>query len=84
MSSCGGYPLGAEYDRNAPWKEKEPEKVSKDVCVSMCVHKIVTVEVPENYDNTDLYDAVQEAIWKDISYLRDEGYIEDEFEVDEE
>lgn len=84
MTSSGGYPLGADEDPRAPWKEKEPEKVSKYVCVSMCVHKTVTVEVPENYDNTDLYDAVQEAIWEDTSYLSDRGHIEDEFEVVEE
>lgn len=30
--SCGGYPLGAEYDRNAPWNEKEPVMVKCEAC----------------------------------------------------
>lgn len=84
MTSSGGYPLGADEDPNAPWREKEPEKVKVDVCVSICMHKTITVEVPEDYDNVDLYDAVQDVIWDDLCYIREKEYIEDEFEVVEE
>lgn len=30
--SLGGYPMGAEYDRNAPWNQKEPRMVECPAC----------------------------------------------------
>ena len=30
--SCGGYPLGAEYDPRAPWNQKEPTMVKCEAC----------------------------------------------------
>lgn len=30
--SCGGYPMGAEYDPRAPWNEREPTMVKCAAC----------------------------------------------------
>lgn len=30
--SCGGYPLGAQYDPRAPWNEIEPTMVKCEAC----------------------------------------------------
>ena len=84
MSSFGGYPLGAEYDRKAPWKEKEPKQIEVEVCVTVCYNKTVTVKVPEDYNNTDLFEAASEKVWDELNSLTACGWIEDEFDVTEE
>lgn len=87
MSSCGGYPLGAECDRNAPWKEKEPEMISVPVCVSATYSKTITVKVPENYDDYSypfLQYAARDVLNNFCRKMEDEGWNEDEFEVVEE
>ena len=59
-NSMGGYPLGAANDPNAPYNQKEPEKVKVKVTVSVTYHKDFEVEVEEGYTNIDLYDAIKE------------------------
>lgn len=81
MNSSGGYPLGADYDRNAPWKEKD---AYVDATVSITYHKTVRVKLNEHYDTPDLNDAVQNEVWDDLKRLSDNGWYEDEFEVVEE
>lgn len=81
MASSGGYPLGANQDRRAPWKEKD---VYVDATVSITYHKTVRVKLNEHYDTPDLYEAVQDEVWSDLKRLSDNGWYEDEFEVVEE
>lgn len=81
MSSGGGYPLGADQDKRAPWKEKD---VYVDATVSITYHKTVKVRLNEHYDTPDLNDAVQNKVWDDLKGLSDSGWYEDEFEVVEE
>ena len=59
-NSMGGYPLGASNDPNAPYNQKDPEKVKVKVTVSVTYHKDFEVEVEEGYTNIDLYDAIKE------------------------
>ena len=81
MNSGGGYPLGADQDSRAPWKERD---VYVDATVSITYHKTVRVKLNEHYDTPDLYDAVQNEVWDDLKRLSDNGWYEDEFEVVEE
>lgn len=81
MTSSGGYPLGADQDRRAPWKEKD---VYVDATVSITYHKTVRVKLNEHYDTPDLYEAVQDEVWDDLKRLSDNEWYEDEFEVVEE
>ena len=81
MTSSGGYPLGADQDPRAPWKEKD---VYVDATVSITYHKTVRVKLNEHFDTPDLYDAVQNEVWDDIKSLSDNGWHEDEFVVIEE
>lgn len=84
MYSMGGYPLGAQYDPEAPYNQKEPELIEVEVCVSCTVHKNVKVKVPQNYDEVVLRLAADEATWRDRVALLKNGWAEDEFETIEE
>lgn len=80
--STGGYPLGAEYDKNAPYNQPEPKDVEVEVCVSLCIHKTIKVKVPEDYDDSVLRDAAENKIAGILEYLYDDNdWHEDEFEV---
>lgn len=75
------YPLGAKYDRNAPYNETT-KKVQ--VCVSITYHKTIEVEVEGSYDKTTLYNLVEDIIYPDTYTLETNGWFEDEFELVEE
>lgn len=79
--SLGGYPLGADQDPRAPWKE---EDVFVDATVSITYHKTIRVKLNEHYDTPDLYNAAQDEVYDDVKALSDNGWYEDEFEVVEE
>lgn len=79
--SLGGYPLGADQDLRAPWKEKD---VFVDVTVSITYHKTVRVKLNEHYDTPDLYNAARDRVWDDVEALSANGWHEDEFEAVEE
>ena len=81
ISSDGGYPLGADQDPRAPWKEKD---VFVDATVSITYHKTIMVKLNEHYDTPDLYNAAQDEVYDDIKALSDNGWYEDEFEAVEE
>lgn len=61
INSLGGYPLGAANDPNAPYNQKDPEKVKVKVCVSVTYSQLLEVEVEEGYTEVELKEAVQEA-----------------------
>lgn len=81
MTSSGGYPLGADQDPRAPWREKD---IYVDATVSITYHKTVRVKLNEHFDTPDLYDAVQNKVWDDLNMLADNEWYEDEFVVIEE
>ena len=81
IRSDGGYPLGADQDPRAPWKEKD---VFVDATVSITYHKTIRVKLNEHYDTPDLYNAAQDEVYDDIKALSDNGWYEDEFEAVEE
>lgn len=60
INSLGGYPLGADQDPRAPWKQKDPEKIKVKVTVSVTYHKDFEVEVEEGYTDADLREAIEE------------------------
>lgn len=60
INSLGGYPLGADQDQRAPWKQKDPEKIKVKVTVSVTYHKDFEVEVEEGYTDADLREAIEE------------------------
>ena len=82
LRSSGYYPLGAEYDTNAPFNEKT-KKVS--VCISVTYHKDIEVEVVEGgYDEVILNYLAREAVYPMHKFMDDDGWTEDEFEAIEE
>ena len=68
--STGGYPLGAQYDPNAPYNKKELPEVEIDVLVSITLSKTVKVKVSDysleyckkDFSDTDLKGAVLEQV----------------------
>ena len=76
-----GYPLGAKYDKNAPYNEKT-KKVS--LCVSVTYHKDIEVEVEGGYDEVTLNYLAREKVYSMYKFMDDNEWTEDEFEVIEE
>lgn len=76
-----GYPLGAKYDKNAPYNE-EKKKVS--VCVSVTYHKDIEIEVEGGYDEVTLNYLAREKVYNMHKFMDDNDWYEDEFEVIEE
>lgn len=64
MSSNGNYPMGAENDPNAPWKQEEPEYKEVEVTISLTISKTVKIVVPdvEKLDDSILKEAVKEQL----------------------
>lgn len=57
----GYYPVGAEYDMNAPYNEIEPDLVEVNVTVSITLSKSVTVQMPSyDFSQSELREAVDE------------------------
>ena len=76
------YPLGAKYDKNAPYNEVR-KKIS--VCVSVTYHKEIEVEVVEGgYDEVTLNYLAREEVYPMHKFMDDDGWTEDEFEAIEE
>lgn len=76
-----GYPLGAKYDKNAPYNEKT-KKVS--LCISVTYHKDIEVEVEGGYDEVTLNRLAREKVYSMHKFMDDNEWTEDEFEVIEE
>ena len=45
MTESGYYPMGAEFDKNAPYNQVEPEPLEIEVTVSVTMSKTVKVKV---------------------------------------
>lgn len=84
ISSDGGYPLGADQDPKAPWKEKPVNNIEIPVVVSITLHKYMNVSVPENYKELEynyLNEAAYEKLKRFIYKVKEDNWIEDEFET---
>lgn len=79
--SEGDYPLGAKYDKNAPYNQEPPKEIEVEVCISVTMHKTVKLIVPEDYDDVVLRVAAVEKTWEELSNMNSNGWNEDEFEV---
>ena len=64
MKESGNYPLGTEYNPNAPWNQTNPEPVKVEVTISQSLSRSTTIEVTD-------YTATK---YDDIEYDED-GYI---------
>lgn len=55
MSSNGNYPMGAEYDPNAPWNKPELKEKEIDVTISITLSKTtkITVHTLDDTNNLD-------------------------------
>lgn len=68
--SIGGYPLGAQYDPNAPYNEKPLPEKEVEVLVSITLSKTFKIKVSNysevngklDFSDTDLKSAVEEQI----------------------
>lgn len=68
--STGGYPLGAQYDPNAPYNEKPLPEKEVEVLVSITLSKTFKIKVSDysevngklDFSDTDLKSAVEEQI----------------------
>ena len=49
MAQSDYYPMGAAYDPNAPYNEREPEKKKVKLDVYLTIHKVVEVETDKYY-----------------------------------
>lgn len=89
------YPIGADYDKNAPWKEEAQPSQKVKVAISITLSKTVEVSVNDyeatpyvdedgswseyDYSNCNLEEAVQEQIILPSEKFKD--WIVDDFEV---
>ena len=64
MKESGNYPLGVEYNSNAPWNQTNLEPVKVEVTISQSLSRSTIIEVTD-------YTATK---WDDIEYEED-GYI---------
>ena len=77
----GGYPAGAEYDKSAPYNES-PDNTKKKVCVSVTYSQEFTLSVPEEISEEMLLERAREEISSSLSYMKKEGWIEDELIIE--
>lgn len=55
MIESGYYPAGAEFDKDAPYNQVDPEEREFEVTISQCLSKTVTV-LTSNYVEIEDYD----------------------------
>lgn len=79
--SEGDYPLGAKYDKNAPYNQEPPKEKEVEVCVSVTYHKSMKIICPEHYGEEEIKMAAEVAAYKDCAHMEECGWTEDEFEV---
>ncbi len=75
--SIGGYPLGAQYDPNAPYNQKDNPEIEVDVLVSITLSKSVKVRVSDyilDGDNIDLSDTDLKSAVEDQFILPNESH----------
>ena len=76
------YPLGAKYDPRAPYNQVKPELVRKRVLVSAVLSKTIELEVPENFERTDLIEKFEESPeYLELCSMWDKGWIDDDLEI---
>lgn len=73
----GGYPAGADYDKSAPYNEK-PDNTRRKVFVSVTYSQEFTLSVPEEISEEMLLERAREEISSSLSYMKKDGWIEDE------
>lgn len=83
----GGYPENTEYDKDAPWNEKE-DLVSIGVNICVCTSKFIEIPIEKglldyypDLRGDALYDAADEIVTKE---LRSNNWIVDNLEIFEE
>ena len=65
MKESGNFPLGAEFDPEAPYNEKVNDPIDVDIDVSITLHKRLTVSV-DDYDLDDNEISFDECNFKEI------------------
>ena len=53
MTESGYYPMGAEFDKNAPYNQVDPEPIEIEVTVSVTMSKTVKVKVNDYIDEIE-------------------------------
>ena len=88
------YPLGAEYDPNAPWNQKDLEEKDIEVTISVTLSKTVTISVNDYkigesgldeegyyFEDIDFSECnLEEAVKEQITLPQD---LDDSWDVDE-
>ena len=64
MTSNGNYPMGAQYDPNAPWNQEEPNDKEIEVTISLTISKTTKIVVPDikDLDDSILKEAVKDQV----------------------
>ena len=60
-------PLGAENDPRAPWNEPEPKLIFVEVKLDVIVTRKVTIQMKEDYTDSDLEDILIGYAYKKLS-----------------
>lgn len=88
----GGYPLGAQYESDAPWNQPDRDPMDIDVDVVMTISKRVTIKASDyHYDedgnicveNDNLYRYVNDQVTLPTEVEGVEGWVTDDFFVQE-
>lgn len=91
MIESGYYPMGAEFDKNAPYNQENPEPIEVEVTVSVTLSKTVKVKVNDyveeiEADETGKYRNIdfsvcdlQSAVNEQVYLPQDSGSIVDNY-----
>ena len=74
MKESGGYPLGTEFNPEAPWNEKEEIMATKDIDVTITIKKRIKIKLPEYYVNSikdTPYSVLQNAVREQVLLPQD-------------
>ena len=77
LKESGGYPLGTEFNPEAPWNEKNDVMVTKDIDVTITIKKKVKIKLPEYYVNSikdTPYSVLQNAV-REQTLLPQDAYL---------
>ena len=70
-------PLGAENDPRAPWNESEPKLIFVEVKLDVIVTRKVTIQMKEDYTDSDLEDILIGYAYKKLSKEKNDWKVMD-------
>ena len=78
MTESGYYPMGAEFDKNAPYNQVEPEPLEIEVTVSVTLSKTMKIKVNDYLEEIEEDEEGIYRITRDGETIYDETILYDD------